>query len=61
MKNCCRKLHERIPLFKGELPTTGRLPDQVSDVLQAMLVENGIPGHVEYLRNNGKRRATRVD
>jgi hemolysin activation/secretion protein len=26
------------------------LPDQVSDILQAMLVENGIPGHVEYLR-----------
>src|ERR1700730_12248145 len=49
-----QKAHERIPLFKGELPATGRLPDQVSDVLQAMLVENGIPGHVDYLRNNGK-------
>src|SRR5271156_2273883 len=48
------KLHERIPLFNGELPANGRLPDQVSDVLQAMLVENGIPGHVEYVRNNGK-------
>src|SRR5271154_6160463 len=42
------KVHERIPLFKGELPADGRLPDQVSDVLQAMLVENGVPGHVEY-------------
>jgi outer membrane protein insertion porin family len=30
------------------------MPDQVSDVLQALLVENGIPGHVDYLRNNGK-------
>jgi len=49
-----QKAHERIPLFKGELPATGRLPDQVSDVLQAMLVENGIPGHVDYVRNNGK-------
>jgi outer membrane protein assembly factor BamA len=48
------KLHEHVPLFNGELPTNGRLPDQVSDVLQAMLVENGIPGRVEYLRNNGK-------
>jgi outer membrane protein assembly factor BamA len=46
-----QKIHERIPLFKGELPANGRLPDQVSDVLQALLVENGIPGHVEYLRN----------
>ena len=49
-----QKVHERIPLFKGELPATGRMPDQVSDVLQALLVENGIPGHVDYLRNNGK-------
>jgi outer membrane protein assembly factor BamA len=49
-----QKVHERIPLFKGELPTTGRLPDQVSDVLQAILVENRIPGQVEYARNNGK-------
>jgi outer membrane protein assembly factor BamA len=49
-----QKVHERIPLFKAELPATGRLPDQVSDVLQALLVENGIPGHVDYLRNNSK-------
>lgn len=48
------KLHERVPLFNGELPANGRLPDQVSDVLQAMLVENAIPGRVEYARNNGK-------
>ncbi len=49
-----QKVHERIPLFKGELPPNGRLPDQVSDVLQALLVENGVPGNVEYLRNTGK-------
>jgi outer membrane protein assembly factor BamA len=49
-----QKVHERVPLFKGDLPTNGRLPDQVSDVLQALLVENTIPGHIEYLRNNGK-------
>ncbi len=48
------RIHERIPLFNGELPTSGRLIDQVSDVLQAMLVENAIAGHVEYLRSNGK-------
>ena len=56
-----RKVHERVPLFKGELPTNGRLPDQVSDVLQALLVENGIPGLVEYLRTTGKDEQTRVD
>jgi outer membrane protein insertion porin family len=49
-----QKVHERVPLFKGELPTTGRLPGQVSDVLQAMLVENAIPGHVEHVRTSGK-------
>ncbi|MGA9308178.1 MAG: POTRA domain-containing protein [Candidatus Sulfotelmatobacter sp.] len=49
-----QKLHNRIPLFNGELPTSGRMPDQVSDVLQAMLVENGVPGRVEYQRTNGK-------
>lgn len=45
-------LHEHIPLFDGELPATGRLADQVSDVLQAMLVEDAIPGIVEYVRTN---------
>ena len=48
------ELRERIqqhsPLFDGDLPLSGRLEDEVSDVLQAMLVENSIPGHVEYLR-----------
>jgi outer membrane protein assembly factor BamA len=49
-----RKVHERVPLFNGELPAVGRLPDEVSDVLQALLVEDGIPGHVEYSRKNDK-------
>jgi outer membrane protein insertion porin family len=49
-----RQLHQRIPLFSGELPTSGRLPDQVSDVLQALLVELAVPGIVEYTRNTGK-------
>lgn len=49
-----RQVHEHIPLFNGELPTSGRLPDQVSDVLQAMLVQNAIPGHVEYVKTSSK-------
>lgn len=49
-----KKLHERIPLFNGELPTFGRLIDEVSDVLQALLVENAVPGHVEYQRRTDK-------
>ena len=41
-----RRIKEHVPLFDGELPLSGRMPDEVSDVLQAMLVENAIPGHV---------------
>jgi outer membrane protein assembly factor BamA len=49
-----QKVHERIPLFDGNLPATGRLADQVSDVLQALLVEKAVPGQVEYVRKNDK-------
>jgi outer membrane protein assembly factor BamA len=45
-----QKVKEHIPLFNGELPVAGRLPDEVSDVLQALLVQKGVPGHVNYLR-----------
>ncbi len=48
-----QKVHEHAPLFKGELPINGRLPDQVSDILQALLVEDGIPGQVEYSKSPG--------
>ncbi len=46
-----RRIKEHAPLFNGELPLSGRLPEEVSDVLQAMLVERAIPGHVEYVRS----------
>ena len=45
-----RRIREHVPMYDGELPVSGRMPDEVSDVLQAMLVENAIPGHVEYVR-----------
>jgi outer membrane protein assembly factor BamA len=45
------RLKEHVPLFDGELPLSGRMADEVSDVLQAMLVENAVPGHVNYVRN----------
>jgi outer membrane protein assembly factor BamA len=45
------RLKQHVPLFNGELPLSGRMADEVSDVLQAMLVENAIPGHVNYVRN----------
>ena len=45
-----RAIKEHVPLFDGELPISGRMPDQVSDVLQGMLVQLGVPGHVNYER-----------
>lgn len=45
-----KRIKEHSPLFDGELPLFGGLAAEVSDVLQAMLVENAIPGHVEYVR-----------
>jgi outer membrane protein assembly factor BamA len=45
-----RRIKEHVPLFAGELPISGRMADEVSDVLQAMLVEGSIPGHVTYAR-----------
>jgi outer membrane protein assembly factor BamA len=45
------RIKQSVPLFDGELPLNGGLPDQVSDVLQAMLVEKAIPGHVNYVRS----------
>lgn len=46
-----RRIKEHSPLFDGQLPLSGNLPGEVSDVLQAMLVERSVPGHVEYVRS----------
>ena len=51
-----KRIKERAPMFNGELPLSGNLADRVSDVLQALLVENAIPGNVEYERS-GKTNA----
>ena len=44
------ELRERVPLFHGQVPLSGNLADQVSDAIQAMLLENKFPGHVDYTR-----------
>jgi len=55
-----RRLHDRIPLFRGELPTSGHLIDEVSDVLQAFLVEIAVPGRVEYQKKTDKSEKSHV-
>jgi outer membrane protein insertion porin family len=44
------QLRERVPLFQGQLPVAGNLADQVSDALQALLIESKINGRADYLR-----------
>ena len=44
------KLRAGAPLFHGELPLTGSLPDQVLEILQALLAEKKVPGRLDYLR-----------
>jgi outer membrane protein assembly factor BamA len=56
-----QKVHERAPLFDGELPLSGRMADQVSDILQALLVENNVPGHVDYLKTGTGGQTEAID
>lgn len=44
------KIHAQVPLFDGQLPITGPLPDDVSQALQALLDERKIPAQVDYVR-----------
>jgi outer membrane protein assembly factor BamA len=46
-----QQLHTRVPLFNGHLPVAGNLPDQVSDALQALVIERKINGRADYLRS----------
>jgi outer membrane protein assembly factor BamA len=46
------KLRERVPLLKDKLPVGGELVDQVSDALQALLIESKIPGKADYIRQS---------
>jgi outer membrane protein assembly factor BamA len=43
-------LQKTVPLFKRRIPLTGKLPDRVSEALQAILNERRCPGRVDYLR-----------
>jgi len=45
-----KQLRQRVPLFDGELPASGNLPDQLSVALQAIAIEHNVQGQVDYLR-----------
>jgi outer membrane protein assembly factor BamA len=59
-QDLARKLHAQVPLFHGELPVRGGLADQVSEALQALLIEAKIAGSANYTRvgaDNGPTQA----
>ena len=45
------RIRQAVPLFNGEVPLSGKMPREISDVLQTMLVERSIPGQVDYIRS----------
>jgi outer membrane protein assembly factor BamA len=45
------QLHTSVPLFQGQLPPGGDLADQVSNALQALLIEHNVQGKADYLRS----------
>lgn len=46
------KIREHLPLFKGEVPVGGTFCDQVSDVLQALLVQRNLAARADYTRDS---------
>lgn len=45
-----QKLQAQVPLFNGELPVKGPLPDDLTEALQAMVNEKKIAAQVSYSR-----------
>lgn len=46
------RIKEHLPLFKGQVPVGGTFCDQISDVLQALLVEHNLPARAEFFRDS---------
>ena len=44
------QIHEREPLFKGEVPVGGDLADRISDALQSLLLQHSLSAHATYIR-----------
>jgi len=44
------KIQAHVPLFKGDLPVSGTLLDQVSETLQTLVFERNPQAHANYIR-----------
>ena len=52
------QLRSRVPLFKGLLPTDGDMADEVSNALQAVLIEHKVQGKADYMRQGADKDET---
>lgn len=46
------RIHEKLPLFKGEVPIGGTLSDQISDILQNLLIPINASARADYIRES---------
>jgi outer membrane protein assembly factor BamA len=44
------KVHQREPLFNGQVPVGGTLTDHISDALQSLLLRHSLSARAEYIR-----------
>ncbi|MGZ4896661.1 MAG: hypothetical protein ACXVJ0_09355 [Candidatus Angelobacter sp.] len=42
-------VHQAVPLYKGELPTSGSMSDEVSAALTRFLASKGLPSEISYI------------
>ena len=42
-------LHQAVPLFKGDIPNSGTLSDDVSAALRKFLASKGLPNEISYI------------
>lgn len=43
-------IHQRLPLFEGQVPVGGDFAEQLSDVLQGLLMQRNLGARAQYLR-----------
>jgi outer membrane protein assembly factor BamA len=44
------RIKQHVPLFSGQVPVGGNLADQVSDALQALLLQHSLAARADYIR-----------
>lgn len=42
-------LHQEVPLFKGDIPNSGTMSDDVSAALRKLLASKGLPSEISYI------------